>query len=403
MRIRTLVATLAGAGVALHAPRSHAAPPAPNTPVLHVLEVGTDDADDQAKAVTLALRRRVRESKEFALSDADHSLQVLTLALRCPEPPDASCQGKIATKISARQFLWGTMKKAPGNQVSLELHLWRGGRDEARERFVFSDNLTESRDPALERLADQMYQRLVFYGHVGVARLVADNAIEGELYVNGRPQGPIAQAQYELTLPPGDYTFEVRSGGRTTLSGRGRVAVTQIQEVRLVPRRRQVDPAAASLDADVGARPPSADGASWRRPAGIAGLGLGGALLVAGAYASIRVLTFGEDKGYKAYRAGVGPTDDACDQAEAGFVTNVSGASSPGRVDRICGTAKALTTFQYIAYPVGAVAAGAGLIFLLSAQNDGGGTTGKGASGQRWALTPDAGPGRAGFDFRLAF
>ena len=406
MRTRTLVAALAGAGAALHAPLSHAAPPGPSTPVMHVLEVATDDADAQAKALTLALRLRVRESKEFALADTDHSLQVLTLALRCPDPPDAACHGKIATKIGARQYFWGTMKRAPGNQVALDLHLWRGGRDEAHERFVFSDNLTEPRDPALERLADQMFQRLVFYGQLGVARLVAERAFEGELFVNGRAQGPIAQAQYELTLPPGDYTFEVRSGGRTTMSGRGRVAVTQVQEVRLVPVRGPSDAVAPPVDVDGGWQPAAPQSASggWRKPVGIVGLGIGGALLAAGAYASVRVLTFGEDEGYKSYRAGVSPNQDACDLAQAGFVADVAGASSPSRVDRLCGTSKALTTFQYVAYPVGALAAGAGLILLLSAQGDGASAaSGKPAPGPRWALTPDARPGRAGLDFHLTF
>ncbi len=404
MRIRTLVAALAGAGAALGTPSAHATPPGSNAPVAHVLEVATDDVDAQAKAVTLALRQRVREAKEFALADTDHSLQVFSLALRCPDPPDAACQANIATKLKASQYFWGTMKKAPGNQVALDLHLWRRGHEDVHERFTFSDNLTEPRDPALERLAEQMYQRLVFYGRVGVARLVAERALEGELFVNGRASGPISHAQHELTLPPGDYAFEVRSGGRAVMSGRGRVAVTQVQEVHLTPVVAQRDAILPPVDVEAGvrARPPDEGGASWRRPLGIVGLGVGGALLAAGAYASIRVLTFGEDEGYKAYRSGIGPNDDACTQAEGGVAVSAEGASTPGRVDRLCSTSKTLTTFQYVAYPVGAVAAGAGLILLLSAQSEASAPSAA-ARPRRWALTPDAGPGRAALDFRMVF
>lgn len=405
MRIRTPVAALAGALVALAAPPAHAAPPGPNAPVMHVLEVGTDDADDQAKAVTLALRHRVRESKEFALADNDNSLQVLSLALKCPEPPNATCLTNIANKVSARQYFWGTMKKAQGSQVTLDLHLWQRGHEDVHERFTFSDNLTEPRDPALERLADQMYQRLVFYGRVGVARLVAERALEGELFVNGRAQGPITHAQHELTLPPGEYNFEVRSGGRVTMNARGRVAVTQVQEVRLVPVRSQTD-AAIPPPVDVEPANPSrpadtSGGSSWRKPVGIVGIGLGGALLIAGAYASLRVLTFGEDEAYKAYRSGVDPNKDACDEAAAGTPVNQPGAATPGRVDRLCSSSKTLTTFQYVAYPVGALAAGAGLVLLLSAQNN---STHTGSTkAPRWALTPSAGPRATGLDFRLNF
>jgi hypothetical protein len=407
MRTRTLVAALLGAGATMVVPSpSRAAPPGPNAQVMHVLEIATDDADDQSKAVTLALRQRVRESKEYALDGTDHSLQVFSLALHCPDPPNAVCQGKIAEKLSARQYFWGTMKKAPGNQVTLDLHLWQRGRDDVHERFTFSDNLTEPRDPALERLADQMYQRLVFFGRVGVARLVAERAIEGELFVNGRPQGPISHAQHELTLPPGDYTFEVRSGGRVTMTGRGRVAASQALEIRLVPLRPgQPDSISAPLDVEVGVRariPDSNSSSSWRRPVGIVGLGVGGALLAAGAYASVRVLTFGEDEAYKGYRSGINPNQDACKFAEAGVESTVTGAASASRVDRICGSSKALTTFQYIAYPVGAVAAGAGLILLLSAQGDSSASSAA-SKGPHWALLPQAGPGRAGLDFHLAF
>ncbi|HEU4403972.1 MAG TPA: hypothetical protein VFS43_01565 [Polyangiaceae bacterium] len=405
MRIRTLVAALAGALVALAAPPARSAPPGPNAQVMHVLEVATDDADDQSKAVTLALRHRVRESKEFALADSDQSLAVLSLALKCPDPPNAPCLTNIANKLGARQFFWGTMKKVPGNQVALDLHLWQRGHEDVHERFTFSDNLTEPRDPALERLADQMYQRLVFYGRVGVARLVAERALDGELFVNGRAQGPITHAQHELTLPPGEYTFEVRSGGRVTLSGRGRVAVTQVQEVRLVPVRAQPDPATqAPVDVDGGVTraPYTGGGSSWRRPVGVIGISLGGALLLAGAYSSLRVLSFGEDEAYKAYRSGVAPDQDACDQAAAGVAVNAPGAATPGRVDRLCGASKTLTTFQYVAYPVGALAAGAGLVLLLSAQHDSPPASGA-AKGSRWALTPSAGPGRTGLDFHLTF
>jgi hypothetical protein len=399
MRIRILVAALAGAVAALAAPPAHAAPPGPNVPSLHVLEVATDDADGQAKAVTLALRHRVRESKEYSLADSDHSLQVLTLALHCPDPPDAACQNTIAGKLNnARQYFWGTMKKVPGNQVTLDLHLWQQRRDDVHERFTFTDNITDPRDPSLERLVDQMYQRLVFYGRVGVARLVADQALEGELFVNGRSYGSITHAQHELTLPPGDYTFEVRSGGRVSMSGRGRVAVTQVQEVRLVPMRNRADAGASSL-VEAPVLPPAPESGqrdAWRKPVGIASLSVGAALLAAGAYSSYRVSTYEDDEVYSAYLRTVPKGQDACDYADP---------AKPSDVKNICSNAKTLQIVQYVAYPLGAVAVGAGLFFLLTGPHasTAAASSGSAKAPRRWALIPSAAPTQTGLDFHLAF
>jgi len=40
---------------------------------------------------------------------------VLTLSLKCAEPPDASCQSRIADQIKSDRYVWGTFQKKGAN------------------------------------------------------------------------------------------------------------------------------------------------------------------------------------------------------------------------------------------------------------------------------------------------
>src|SRR3954463_14496133 len=94
-----------------------AAEPGPIPLPINVIAVQTDTADDQAEALTKALRTAVRAMPGWSLGEGDYSLEVLTLSLKCPEPPDASCQSRIADQIKSDRYVWGTLKKPKGKQV----------------------------------------------------------------------------------------------------------------------------------------------------------------------------------------------------------------------------------------------------------------------------------------------
>ena len=99
-------------------------PPGPRAYPLYVLALDTDDVEDQAEALTGALRSRVRAAPGWSLNDTTVTLSMLTAALKCPRYPDAACLAKIAEQLKADRFVWGTMQKAPGNAVKVDLHLW---------------------------------------------------------------------------------------------------------------------------------------------------------------------------------------------------------------------------------------------------------------------------------------
>src|SRR6185369_12629318 len=130
-------------------------PPGPGVLPLQVISIQSDDADDQADALTAALRSRVRALHGFSLADGDYALEVLTLGFKCGEIPDEPCQAKIGDHIHADRYIWGTLKRSKtSRQVTADLRLWTRGAAAARTQLTFSDNLTAPGDEALKRLVE---------------------------------------------------------------------------------------------------------------------------------------------------------------------------------------------------------------------------------------------------------
>src|ERR1700723_946621 len=91
--------------IVIHCSSARAQAPKPQD--LHVLEIDSDDADDQAEALTGALRSRVRSAQGWSLPETSQSLRMLTAALRCPVRPDAPCLQRIGDHLKTDRFVWG--------------------------------------------------------------------------------------------------------------------------------------------------------------------------------------------------------------------------------------------------------------------------------------------------------
>src|ERR1051325_936057 len=105
------LAWAAAAAVLAGSAPAWSAEPGPDALPINVIAVQTADADDQAEALTKALRTAVRATAGWSLGEGDYSLEVLTLSLKCPEPPDANCQSRIADQIKADRYIWGVIQK----------------------------------------------------------------------------------------------------------------------------------------------------------------------------------------------------------------------------------------------------------------------------------------------------
>lgn len=371
------LAAALGLSVATCAVSAHAAPPGPGVETIPVLEIATDDADDQAKALTQAIRSRVKASPQFALAEQSVSLQVLLLALKCPDVPDAPCQDKIAGKIKSEKYIWGTMKKGPNKTVVADLHFYVKGRPDQRQQFSFPDTMTDAIDPQMQKQAESMFLRITQFGRVGVVKLTMETPTDGEVFANGQSIGAITAKDHEYTLPVGETLFEVRSGGKVIARGQGSVLATAATELKLAEVKEKSD-APGTKPAAQTAVP------AWKRPVAFGAMGLGAVALGFTAFRGIQNLTF-DDPQFSAYRdsekiAGTGDpsaaaSKDACVQARGGLRASRPGAPEVGYVRGKCDEADSRRTQQLIFGIAGGVLAIAGGALYYTTLGDKGGGT----------------------------
>jgi hypothetical protein len=306
---------LLGGSLFLSAAAVRAEPPGPGVLPVQVIAIQSDGADDQAEALTAAIRSRVRAIRGFSLHDSDFALEVLTLGFKCGDVPDEPCQAKIGDHIHADRYIWGTVKRSKTQrQVTAELKLWTRGAPAARTQLTFSDNLTAPGDEALKRLVEEALGKLL---------------------------------EPPKSAPPPAASVSVP---RVTS------AVPAIPTAGLA--RADLPSTSSDLPEEA-----SSDG---RRTTGWAAVGLGGVLLAAGVYSVVRVRAIDSDDRVEAYRQGFHSGVDVCDQARAGVESKVAGAATSTQMKDFCSSATTFQTLQYIFFGLGAVSAGAGIYLLAS-------------------------------------
>ncbi len=134
------VALLCAVSSGLLAGAARAEPAAGRPTPAYVLSIWTDDADDQADALTQALRARLRQAPGWSLLDTSQSFETLAIALKCPPKPDPACLLRIGDQLKADHYFWGTLQKKPGSsEVTAEVHLWARGKPDAVTRRSFAD------------------------------------------------------------------------------------------------------------------------------------------------------------------------------------------------------------------------------------------------------------------------
>ncbi|MDP9001137.1 MAG: hypothetical protein M3O46_13635 [Myxococcota bacterium] len=131
------------------------------TPV-YVLSIWTEDADDQAEALTQALRAQVRLVPGWSLLETSHSFETLVIALKCPPKPDLACLQRIGDQLKADHYVWGAMDKtrAPVDHVAIDLHMWARGKGDIVVTTRYRDNLKDPTEEALRTVAADLLGRL---------------------------------------------------------------------------------------------------------------------------------------------------------------------------------------------------------------------------------------------------
>jgi hypothetical protein len=394
LRLLTMAAGLAFLWL-LSLPRlALAEAPGPRTPPVHVLGIDSDDAEDQADALTGALRSRIRSAPGWSLQETQHALGMLTAALRCPPRPDPPCLQRIGDQLHTDRFVWGMMSKAPANQVAAEIHLWMRGKPDTSTKETYSDNLRDQNDETLRRIATRIFDKISGTVTTGTLTVhLAEAERDASLWVNGQKSRALEHGAATIDLPPGRYEVEVRAQGFAPAK----------QESVLVSAGLDT---AVALKLEPAAPPPpetssTSGGSKIRQVAGWSLIGVG---VVAGVVAVVEGVQFISAKNdLDAARKEVPSTiNDVCSDSPSvtfnGAAATACAKYNQAATDRTAGL---------ILGGVGAVALAAGAVVLLTGTRE---RTDSGAAGSaraeppRWQVLPSAYPrGGGGIDVSLTF
>ena len=309
---------------------------------LPVLAIESEDAEDQAEALTSALRGRVRNAKGWQSSDAAHSLGALTAAFRCPQKPDMPCLTRIADQLKADHFLWGVLARTVNRQVLAEVHLFSRGKPETVARETYSDNLLDPNDDGLQKIAAHIFERLTGISSTGIVRVRA-GTYNGLLVVDGAPYGPVQNGSASAEVTAGTHEIELRVKGftpaRTTVqvqAGGEALAILQ-----LIPEVSEDEP----RDKD--------NSTPGRRYFAYGALAAGAGFLAAGTIQGVRFLSLRSDN-----------QRDSESVSGGRFCSNSDAAAR-----NACGTyedAKTARTLEIVFLGLGSALAATGAILMLT-------------------------------------
>jgi len=351
--VRSLLCLLALLGLVLAPGIANAQP----RKKVQVVAIMSDDAFDQAQALTTALKSAVEKDARWDLQSGDFSLEVMVTALNCSTPPDAACLGKIATKIGTDRFVWGAMKKEGANVVA-KLRFWDQGHSDAEAALKYSSNLSDAADDKLSELARGALRQLVG-APVGTLVVLSPKTINGgEVWVGGRRAGAVRDGRAKLSLPEGEHEVELRAAGYDNAKSTVTIVSGEQAELTLEPSAHNAESASAAVDSH------SAAAGTSQRTLGFVALGAGGVLAAGGVYSMLRVASISEDPAFESYKARLRSDQDACDEAKRG--TRVPGATSPGEVSDLCSTAQTFEVLQYVFFDLAAVSTDTDTVLLLT-------------------------------------
>lgn len=345
------LATALALSASLSLTAADAAEPGPDTLPIHVISIQTPDADDQAEALTKALRAAVRAMPGWSPGEGDYSLEVLTLSLKCPDPPDAGCQSRIADQIRADRYIWGVLSKGKGGNVVGEVNFWVRNKGTQNYKLDYSANLTESQDEALKKVATEALTTLTGGPPKGEVKVKA-GSVAGQVFIDGQPQGALTSGEGTFFVPAGPHELVVKAPGYADAS-------TQITVKPNSPTDVVVAPVAA------GDTTPT----NWKKWAGFGAIGAGAVFAGVGVYGSVSVLGYKKD--FEPYSGRYTSDKNLCEIAAGTQAdtpvdpTKTLTATEKSSVTDICGGASTAKLLQIVFYPLAAVAAGAG-VFLLA-------------------------------------
>jgi hypothetical protein len=334
----------------LAAPALAEPPNAKSTPV-YVLSIWTDDSDDQADALTQALRSRVRQAQGWSLLETGQSFETLAIALKCPAKPDAPCLQRIGDQLHADHYVWGTMAKKKGGEVSANLHLWSRGKGDAEATEAYSDNLKDASDESLKGVAGRLFGKMTGSGTAGTLVVHAGGA-SGTVLVDGVEKATLDNGLARVDVPSGAHSIAVRVPGYDAATQSTSVAADSEQDVTFA-----LTPTPPPAPVDTG--PKSAF--PTRKVLGYSALVAGAGLLVAGGIETINWLndnsTSNDDRNHIPAPGQPGGISDVCSNEVNSYAIDACKRSKD---------AVTVSTLGWVFGGVGAVLVGTGVWLLTT-------------------------------------
>jgi hypothetical protein len=367
--IAAIVLTLVGPALA--------APPGPDALPVAVVAVKSDDALDQAEALTQALRKAVRDSEGWSLGEAAQALEFLALKMKCSEPIDAACEARIAEVINADRYLWCVIEFEGKDQSTVvgTLNFFEKGKGTQKHQLRFSGNLTDATDDSLVAVATDAVDAVTGGAPKGVLKLTT-GGVAGQLYIDDKPLGALDADGGEFKLPAGRHRVVVKAKGY------------EDAETTVVVRP------ATSVDANVSMveQEESAD-IDGRMIGGFASLGVGVVAGAIGLWQALEVNSIQTDADFEAFQAQVSSAEDVCEFASNNTPVN-EGVQPTGEtyanIAGKCDDASTAEIVQAVTFPLAALAAGIGA-YLLGTSSLAGGDEEDDAV-EAWSIQPHIGP-----------
>ena len=257
--------------------------------------------------------------------------------------PDAPCLQRIGDQLHADRFVWGNVVKAPGNQITAEVHLWARGRPDTFARETYSDNLRDQNDETLRRIATRILERISGAATSGTVTVHAGDVEGGVVWIDGQRKQPLAHGAATIDLPAGSYQVEVRAKGFANAT-QSNVVVAGGQDTSVVLKLAP-ESAAETSAAGTGS---SGDGPRVQRIVGFSLVGLGVAAEIVAGIEGIRFLSAKSDLNNDRSQVPATVTD-VC-------ATNVAFNAAAANACAKYGDAKDAATIGFVAGGVGLVA-----------------------------------------------
>jgi hypothetical protein len=357
--------------------RALAAPAGPDTLPIAVLSVKTDDALEHAGSLTEVLRKAVRNSAGWSLGSGNQALEFLALQLNCSAPIDAACEARIADVIKADRFIWAVLAFVDGGKAVVgSVNFFERGKGTNKAPVRYSANLKDANDDALIKIATEVVAAITGGPPKGALR-VTTTGVAGQLYIDGEPLGALPGDGMTVQLAAGKHTVVARAAGHADA------------EMTVVIKPGSTIEIALKLEKVGESRPTDA-----RMMGGFIGVGLGVAAGAVGLWGALEVNKVRTDDQYEGYRKQFsGETvDDVCVLAGEGReAPSAFGAASAAKVQGLCSKAKTGELVQAIAFPVAAIAAGAGAYLLGTSSLFSDGKSDD-QSDAGWSIEPTIGP-----------